>query len=96
VVRHLGFLPALAAGLVASRQRRYTLAISYADGSDAVQIAILQMTEREQTELKEILRARAQQSCLITEYSPCAGKPVARPVPVVPVSSAAAPVVAQK
>ena len=89
VVRHLGFLPALAAGLVAARQRRYTLAISYADGSDAVQIAILQMTEREQTELKEILRARAPQSCLITEYSPCAGKPAVRPVSVVPVSPAA-------
>ena len=96
VVRHLGFLPALAAGLVAARQRRFTLAISYADASDVAQVAILQMTEREQTELEEILRARAPQSCLVTQYSPCAGKPVVRPVPPVPASPAAAPVVTQK
>ncbi len=95
VVRHLGFLPALAAALVAARQRRHTVAISYADASDTVQLAILQMTEREQTELKEILRARAPQSCLATEYGACAGKPVVRPAPAVTVMPTAA-VAAQK
>jgi hypothetical protein len=79
VVRHLGFLPAVAVGLVAARQRKYTVAISYADAGDAIQIAILQTTEIEHRQLKEILRARAPESCLVTEYSSCANKPPVRP-----------------
>jgi CDP-diacylglycerol--glycerol-3-phosphate 3-phosphatidyltransferase len=79
VVRHLGFLPTLGAGLVAARQRRYTLAISYADASNAMQVAILQVAERDQHALEAILRARAPKSCMVTQYSnSCA---VARPVP---------------
>ena len=69
VVRHLGFLPALGAGLVAARQRRYTVAISYADSADIKQVAILQMAERDQRTMEGILRARAPQSCLVTQYS---------------------------
>jgi len=80
VVRHLGFLPAVGAGLVAARQRRYTVTISYVDSSDAVQVAIFQMAERDQLALKGILRARAPQSCLVTQYNACAGNPGTRPV----------------
>jgi CDP-diacylglycerol--glycerol-3-phosphate 3-phosphatidyltransferase len=97
VVRHLGFLPALGAGLVAARQRRYTLAISYADTSDAMQVAILQVAERDQHALEAILRARAPKSCMVTQYSNYC--PVARPVPaatemVAPVSTPATAIVA--
>jgi phosphatidylglycerophosphate synthase len=76
VVRHLGFLPALSVGLVAARQRRYTLTITYSDSSDAVQVAIFQMDEREQTTLQLILKARSPQSCIVMEYAnACAVRP---------------------
>ena len=91
VVRHLGFLPTLGAGLVAARQRRYTLAISYADASNAMQVAILQVAERDQHALEAILRARAPKSCMVTQYSnSCA---VARPVPATAATAARPPAV---
>jgi hypothetical protein len=77
VVRHLGFLPALSVGLVAARQRRYTLTITYSDFSDAMQVAIFEMDERDQTTLQRIVKARAPQSCVVMEYaSACAVRPV--------------------
>jgi hypothetical protein len=86
VVRHLGFLPAVAAGLVAARQRRYTLAISYADSDEVMQVAIFQLTERDQVTVKGILHARAPEVCMATQYTPCAAKPAVRtPVPLTPV-----------
>jgi CDP-diacylglycerol--glycerol-3-phosphate 3-phosphatidyltransferase len=88
VVRHLGFLPALGAGLVAARQRRYTLTISYADASDAMQAAILQVSERDQHALQAILRARAPKSCMVTQYSNSC--PVARQVPATAAPATAA------
>jgi phosphatidylglycerophosphate synthase len=79
VVRHLGFLPALGAGLVAARQRRHTITISYVDSSDAIQVAIFQVAERDQLVLKGILRARSPQSCMVMPYNACASNPVTRP-----------------
>jgi len=90
VVRHLGFLPALGAGLVAARQRRYTLAISYTDASDAMQVAILQVAERDQQALETTLRARAPKSCMVTQYSNSC--PMARPVPAPAATATATPV----
>jgi hypothetical protein len=81
VVRHLGFLPALAAGLVAARQRTYTLTISYADSSDVAQVATFQLAERDQRAVEEILRALAPQSCMVTPYNPCAANRGPRPLP---------------
>ena len=62
VVRHLGFLPALGVGLVAARQRRYTVTISYADSSNAMQVAIIEVARSDQTAIQSILRARAPHS----------------------------------
>ena len=91
VVRHLGFLPALGAGLVAARQRRYTIAITYADSGDIKQVAILQMVERDQRTMEGILRARAPQSCLVTQYNNnCAPRVVPAHAPVSAPASAGA------
>jgi CDP-diacylglycerol--glycerol-3-phosphate 3-phosphatidyltransferase len=80
VVRHLGFLPALGAGLVAARQRRYTLTIGYADANDAVQVATFQTTERDQLTLQAVLRARSPRSCAVTQYNnTCPVRPVTAP-----------------
>lgn len=77
VVRHLGFLPALTVGLVAARQRHYTLSITYADSADVMQVAIFEVAQREQTTLQRIVKARAPQSCTVTEFSnSCAVRPV--------------------
>jgi hypothetical protein len=90
VVRHLGFLPALGAGLVAARQRRYTVTISYADSADVKQVAILQMVERDQRTMEGILRSRAPQSCLVTQYNNnCAPRAPAHPPVSAPASTAA-------
>lgn len=80
VVRHLGFLPAVGVGLVAARQRRYTLTISYTDASDTVQVAIIEVAQREQLAVESILRARAPQSCVVMPYGSCAVNPAARQV----------------
>ena len=77
VVRHLGFLPAVAAGLVAARQRTYTVAISYADDTGGTQLVVVRTTERDQRELQMILRARATDACMVKEYGPVCG--IARP-----------------
>jgi len=79
VVRHLGFLPALGAGLVTARQRRYTLAIGYTDVSGAAQVAILQVAERDQHALEAILRTRSPKACMLTEY--VRSCPVVRRIP---------------
>jgi hypothetical protein len=70
-VHRLGVLPTIAAGLVAARMRRDTVTITYADPSDAVQLAVFQMARRDQTIMQGILRARAPQTCVATQYSPC-------------------------
>jgi phosphatidylglycerophosphate synthase len=82
VVRHLGFLPALGAGLVAARQRRHTLTISYADATGTMQVATFELDAQDQLSMQQILRVRAPQSrsCTVTSYSTCAPNPVARPV----------------
>jgi CDP-diacylglycerol--glycerol-3-phosphate 3-phosphatidyltransferase len=81
VVRHLGFLPAVAVGLVAARQRRYTVTISYTDSTDAMQVAIFQMAPRDQRIVQGILHARAPQSCMVMPYGGCPANPAPRPLP---------------
>jgi len=93
VVRHLGFLPALAVGLVAARQRRYTLSISYTDSAAAPEVAIFEMPEREQRTLQTILHGRAPQSCAVSQWSAaCAARPAPKPaVPPAPAPPPSAP-----
>jgi phosphatidylglycerophosphate synthase len=63
VTHHLGVLPAIAVGLVTHRERRYTFAISYADSSDAVQVAIFEVAKADASAFKAVLHARASQLC---------------------------------
>ena len=63
VAHHLGVLPAIAVVLAAPRVRRYFFTINYADSGDAVQVAIFEVSKRDQPAVLAILRARGPQIC---------------------------------
>ncbi len=68
VRHHLGVLPAIAVGLLAARQRTYTFSISYADSSEAVQVAIFDVAKRDQPAILQVLRARDPHICRPRAY----------------------------
>ncbi len=72
VRHHLGVLPAIAVGLLAARQRTYTFSISYADSSEAVQVAIFDVAKRDQPAILQVLRARDPHICRPRAYA-CGG-----------------------
>lgn len=63
VTHHLGVLPAIGVGMVAHRQRRYLLTITYTDGSNAVQVAIFEVARKDQPTLAAIIVARSPNAC---------------------------------
>jgi hypothetical protein len=63
VTYHLGVLPAIAVGLLKSRERRHFLAIRYADSADVAQAAVFEVAKSDPMTLLAVLRARAPQAC---------------------------------
>ena len=72
VRHHLEVLPPMAVGLLAARLRRYTFSISYADSSEAVQVAIFYVSKRDQPAIQQVLRARDPHICRLRAYA-CGG-----------------------
>ena len=64
VTHHLGFLPAVAIGLVKSRQRKHLFQISFRDENNASQVAIFEVPKSMPPSLlRAILQTRAPQAC---------------------------------
>jgi len=64
VARHLGVLPAIAAGLI--RQRRHFFRFSYHDENKAAQVAIFEVSKETPHTLLAILQVRAPQAYALT------------------------------
>jgi CDP-diacylglycerol--glycerol-3-phosphate 3-phosphatidyltransferase len=63
VAYHLGVLPAIAVGLLKSRERRHFLTIRYLDSADVAQAAVFEVAKSDPQALLAVLRARAPQAC---------------------------------
>jgi phosphatidylglycerophosphate synthase len=63
VAYHLGVLPAIAVGLLKSRERRHFLTIRYVDEADVAQAAVFEVAKSDPPALLAVLRARASQAC---------------------------------
>jgi hypothetical protein len=63
VAYHLGVLPAIAVGLLKSRERRHFLTIRYVDAADVAQAAVFEVAKSDPPALLAVLRARASQAC---------------------------------
>jgi phosphatidylglycerophosphate synthase len=63
VAYHLGVLPAIAVGLLKSRERRHFLTIRYVDSADVAQAAVFEVAKSDPPALLAVLRARAPQAC---------------------------------
>ena len=63
VTHHLGVLPAVAVSLVKRRERKHFFTITYKDSTDAVQVAIFEVSKGDPPGLLAVLRARAPQVC---------------------------------
>jgi phosphatidylglycerophosphate synthase len=63
VAYHLGVLPAIAVGLLKSRERRHFLSIRYVDSADVAQAAVFEVAKSDPPALLAVLRARAPQAC---------------------------------
>jgi hypothetical protein len=63
VARHLGVLPAMAAGLVRKRERKHFLEVSYHDASGAIQVAQFELAKGVPATLLPVLNARAPKAC---------------------------------
>lgn len=63
VAYHLGVLPAIAVGLLKSRERRHFLTIRYLDSADVAQAAVFEVAKSDPPALLAVLRARAPQAC---------------------------------
>jgi hypothetical protein len=63
VAYHLGVLPAIAVGLLKSRERRHFLTIRYVDSADVAQAAVFEVAKSDPMTLLAVLRARAPQAC---------------------------------
>lgn len=63
VTHHLGVAPAIAVGLLAARQRRYFLTITWTDEAGIAQAAQIEVAKRQQQPLATVIRARMPQRC---------------------------------
>ena len=63
VAYHLGVLPAIAVGLLKSRERRHFLTIRYVDSAEVAQAAVFEVAKSDPPALVAVLRARAPQAC---------------------------------
>jgi hypothetical protein len=63
VARHLGVLPAIAVGLVKSRERKHFFTIRFVNSEGVAQAAVFEVAKNDPPALLAILRARAPQVC---------------------------------
>lgn len=70
VTHHLGVAPAIAVGLIAPRQRRYFVTLTWTDEKGVAQAAQIEISKHDQQPLLAVIRARMPQPCQRTP-SPC-------------------------
>jgi hypothetical protein len=63
VAYHLGVLPAIAVGLLKSRERKHFLTLRFIDSAGVAQAAIFEVAKNDPPALLAILHARASQVC---------------------------------
>jgi hypothetical protein len=63
VTRHLGFMPAIAVGLVKMRRHRHYFRISYRGADVGSQVAVFEIPKQMPRTLRAVLQAHAPQSC---------------------------------
>jgi len=80
VTHHLGVAPAIAVGLMAARQHRYFLTLTWTDAAGAAQVVILETSRRDQDSLLAVIRVRMPHPCP-GPASPCVQRPSPRRVP---------------
>ena len=66
----LGILPFIAVSLVAHPPRRYFLTINYADAAGLAQVAVFEVSKRDQPLLVSIVNARSPRNCVVNRF-PC-------------------------
>jgi len=81
VARHLGVLPAMAAGLVRKRERKHILTLTFLDGEDIPQVLELEISKSEPPSLLTTTRARALNATEIcnADEDICRNTPIKRP-----------------
>lgn len=79
VTHHLGVAPAIAVGLLAARQRRYFITLTWTDEAGVAQAAEIEVPRREQQPLLTIIRARMPRQCGFSQ-APCS-RPLATQKP---------------
>jgi len=79
VTHHLGVAPAIAVGLLAARQRRYFVTLTWTDEAGVAQAAQIEVPRREQQPLVTLIRARMPQRC--APLQPPCSRPFATPRP---------------
>ena len=70
VTRHLGVMPAIAAGLVKMRRHSHYFRISYRGADGVAQVAVFEVTKHMPRALGAILQARAPGTCKCGHPSP--------------------------
>ena len=75
VTHHLGVAPAIAVGLLAARQRRYFVTLTWTDEAGVAQAAEIEVPRREQQPLVTLIRARMPQRCVPSQ--PACSQPFA-------------------
>ncbi len=69
VTRHLGVLPAIAAGLLKARRHQHFFRISYRDSNQVEQAAVFEVPKHMPRTLRAVLETRAPGTC-----RPCVGR----------------------
>jgi len=72
VTHHLGFFPAMFAGMFKPRWKQHFLTISYRDSNDVMQIAAFEVAKNTPDILVSLLQARARNACERGRYEACA------------------------
>lgn len=80
VAHRLGVAPAIAVGLLAAREHRYFLTLTWTDPSGIAQVAVLEVPRNDQAPLLAVIRARMPRLCP-SQASACPARVVPRPVP---------------
>jgi len=71
VTHHLGFFPAMFAGMFKPRWKQHFLTISYRDCNDVMQVAAFEVAKGTPDILVSLLQARARNSCERSQYEAC-------------------------
>ena len=67
---HLGVLPVIAVSLVAHPAERHLITIDYSDAAGVPQVAVFEVSKREQSVLVDVVNARSPRGCTVNR-APC-------------------------